>query len=58
MSKSMKRPGPKQCKAAEIPEVKQGEFLYKKSVGSVGISLIPVPLLGLAQLWLNEESER
>lgn len=54
----MKRPGPKQCKAAEIPEVKQGEFLYKKSVGSVGISLIPVPLLGLAQLWLNEESER
>lgn len=52
----MKATLPQQCKAAEIPEVKQGEFLYKKSVGLVGISLVPIPLLGPAQLWLNEES--
>lgn len=48
---------PKQCRAAEIPEVKQGEILQKKLIGSVEISLIPVPLLGLALLWLNEESD-
>lgn len=48
---------PKQCRAAEIPEVKQGELLDKKLIGSVGISLIPVPLLGLAPLWLNEERD-
>lgn len=53
----MKATLPKQCSASEIPEVKQGEFLYKKLIGSVGISLIPVPLLGLAQLWLNEERD-
>lgn len=48
---------PKQGRAAEIPEVKQGEFLSKKLIGSVGISLVPVPLLGLGQLWLNEERD-
>jgi len=49
----MKATLPKQCKAAEIPEVKQVEFLYEKTVG---ISLVPIPLLGLALLWFNEES--
>lgn len=53
----MKATLPKQCSASEIPGVKQGEFLYKKLIGSVGISLIPVSLLGLAQLWLNEERD-
>lgn len=56
-AKGMKAALPKQCRATEIPEVKQGELLYKKLIGSVGINLIPVPLLGLAQLWLNEERD-
>lgn len=56
-AKAMKAVLPKQCRAAEIPEVKQGELLCKKLIGSVRVSLIPVPLLGLAQLWLNEERD-